>query len=60
MQMRRGHLVRGIAAEGRFLYEVTVLCQAVALTTLDELRKIRGIQKQKEKRLTRSLPLLRH
>ena len=33
-----------------------VLCLVITLTSLDEVRKIKGIQKQKEKRLTHSLP----
>ena len=49
-------MIRGTAAEGQFVYEILWLCPVFALTSLDELRKIRGIQKQKEKRLTRSLP----
>jgi hypothetical protein len=49
-------MIRGIAAEGLFVYEIMWLCLVIALTNLDELRKIGGIQKQKEKRLTRSLP----
>jgi hypothetical protein len=54
--MRRGDLIRGIAAEGLFLYEITVLCQVIPLTNPHALRKIRGIQHTKEKRLTHSLP----
>jgi hypothetical protein len=50
------HLIRGIAASEGFIYEITWLCPAITLTNLHQLRKIRGIQKQKEKRLTRSLP----
>jgi hypothetical protein len=53
-------MIRGIAAKKGFLYEILWLCLESALTSLDELRKMRGIQKQKEKRLTRPLPLLRH
>jgi hypothetical protein len=49
-------MIRGIAASEPFIYEITVLCQVIALTSSYKLRKIRGIQKQKEKRLTRSLP----
>jgi hypothetical protein len=51
-------MIWGIGASGRFIYEIMLLYPVVTLTSLDELRKIRGIQKQKEKRLTRSLPLL--
>jgi hypothetical protein len=53
---RRGGMIRGIAAEERFVYEIMQLCLVITLTNLDDLLKIRGIQKQKEKRLTRSLP----
>jgi hypothetical protein len=55
---RRGHLIRGIAAEERFVDEITLLCLLIALTNLHQLRNIKGIQGTKEKRLTRSLPLL--
>jgi hypothetical protein len=53
---RRGHLIRGIATSGRFIYEIMVVSLIITLTNLDDLLKIRSIQKQKEKRLTRSLP----
>ena len=53
-------MIRGTSTEERFVDEITQLCLAITLTNLHQLRKIRGIQKQKEKRLTRSLPLLRH
>jgi hypothetical protein len=53
---RRGGMIRGIAAEERFVYEIMQLCLVITLTNLDDLLKIRRIQKQKEKRLTRSLP----
>ena len=49
-------MIRGIAASEPFVYDIVLLCLVITLTSLDELRKIRGIQKQKEKRLTRSLP----
>jgi hypothetical protein len=42
-------MIRGIAAEGQFLYEITLLCQVIALTNLDGLHKIRGIPKTKRK-----------
>jgi hypothetical protein len=43
-----------------FIYEILWLCPVIPLTSSYKLRKIKGIQKQKEKRLTRSLPSLRH
>ena len=46
---RRGHLIRGIVTEERFIDEITWLCPVIPLTSLDELRKIRGIQGTKEK-----------
>jgi hypothetical protein len=49
-------MVRGIAASERFIDEIMWLCLGTTLTSLRQLHKIRGIQKQKEKRLTRSLP----
>jgi hypothetical protein len=52
---KRG-MIRGIAASEKFLYEIVQLCLVMTLTSLHQLRKIRDIQKQKEKRLTRSLP----
>jgi hypothetical protein len=54
--LRRGYLIRGITIEEGFLYEIMQLCLVITLTSSYKLRKIRGIQKQKEKRLTRSLP----
>jgi hypothetical protein len=39
-----------------FLHEIMQSCLVIMLTSLHQLRNIRGIQKQKEKRLTRSLP----
>jgi hypothetical protein len=39
-----------------FLYEIMQSCLVITLTSLHQLRKMRDIQKQKEKRLTRSLP----
>src|ERR671915_1125478 len=51
-----GDMIRGIAALEKFIYEIMLLCLVMTLTSLHELRKIRGIQKQKEKRLTPSLP----
>ena len=47
--------IRGIAAEERFLYEIMWLRLVIALTTLDELRKIGDIQGTKEKRPARPL-----
>jgi hypothetical protein len=47
--MRRGNLIRGIAAEERFIYEIRLVCLVMTLTSLDELRKIGGIQGTKEK-----------
>jgi hypothetical protein len=52
-------MIRGIATEEQFLYEIMWLYLVITLTNLDELRKIRGIQGtkvQKKRRLTRSLP----
>jgi hypothetical protein len=49
-------MIRVIAAEEWFLYETMQLCLAITLTNPHALRKIRGIQGTKEKRLTRSLP----
>ena len=49
-------MIRGIAASEQFIDEIVLLCQVIPLTNPHALRKIRGIQKQKEKRLTRSLP----
>ena len=46
---RRGNRFRGIAANEWFLYEIMWLCLVIPLTTLDELRKIRGIQQTKRK-----------
>ena len=34
-------MIRGTAAEGQFVYEILWLCPVFALTSLDELRKIR-------------------
>ena len=59
MSDRRVYLILGIAAEELFTYEITQLCPVITLTSSYKLRKIRGIQKQKEKRLTRSLPSLK-
>jgi hypothetical protein len=42
-------MIRGIAAEERFIYEIMRLCLVITLTRLDELRKIRVIQGTKEK-----------
>jgi hypothetical protein len=42
-------LIWGIATEERFIYEIMVVCLVIPLTSLDELRKIRGIQGTKEK-----------
>jgi hypothetical protein len=50
------HLIRGITAEEQFVYEIMRLCPVIPLTSLHQLAKMKGIQKQKEKRLTRSLP----
>jgi hypothetical protein len=46
---RRGSLIRGIAVEEQFIYEIISLCLGNTLTDLDEVRKIRGIQGTKEK-----------
>jgi hypothetical protein len=47
--MEKRALIREIATEGLFIYEITVLCQAITLTRSDNLRKIRGIPKTKRK-----------
>jgi hypothetical protein len=47
--VRQAEMIRGIAAEKRFLYEIMLLCPVITLTSLDELRKIRGIQTHKRK-----------
>jgi hypothetical protein len=41
-------MIRGIAALERIIYEIMWLCLGITLTSLEELRKIRGIQKQKK------------
>jgi hypothetical protein len=46
---RRGDMIRGTATEERFIYEIMWLCLAMTLTSLQQLRKIRGIQGTKEK-----------
>jgi hypothetical protein len=56
-QVRRGGMVRGIAAEERFLYEIMLGGLVLTLTNLDEMRKIRGIPKQKKRRPASSLAL---
>jgi hypothetical protein len=50
---RRGEMIRGIAIEESFLYEITWLCLIIALTTLGKVRKIRGIHGTKEKTISR-------
>jgi hypothetical protein len=42
-------MIRGTAASEGFLYEIALLCQVIALTRSDNLRKIRGIPKTKRK-----------
>jgi hypothetical protein len=44
---RRGHLIRGIATSGRFIYEIMVVSLIITLTNLDDLLKIRGKTKRK-------------
>jgi hypothetical protein len=39
----------GIIAEERFVYEIILVCLVITLTSLHQLRKIRGIQGTKEK-----------
>jgi hypothetical protein len=46
---RRGHLIRGIAASERFIYEIMLLCLVITLTSLDEVRKIRRYSTHKRK-----------
>jgi hypothetical protein len=41
-------MIRGIAAWEGFIYEIMVLCLVIPLTSLQKLRKIRDIQKQKK------------
>jgi hypothetical protein len=45
-------MIRGIAAEEKFNYEIMVVCLVITLTGLDELRKIMGIQGTKEKTIS--------
>ena len=45
--MRR--MIRGIATEEQFIYEITWLCLVLTLTSLQKLSKIRGIHGTKEK-----------
>jgi phage replication O-like protein O len=42
-------MIRGIATEEQFVYEIILLCLVIPLTSLDALRKIGGIQQTKEK-----------
>jgi hypothetical protein len=49
MQMKRGRLIRGIAAEERFVDEIILVCLVITLTSLQKLLKIRSIQGTKEK-----------
>jgi hypothetical protein len=42
-------MIRGIAAEEPFAYEIMRLCPGHTLTRLDKLRKMKGIQGTKEK-----------
>jgi hypothetical protein len=42
-------MIRGIAAEEGFLHEIMLGGLVLTLTSLDELRKIRGVQRPKEK-----------
>ena len=42
-------MIRGIAIEESFLYEIMWLCQVITLTRLQKLRKIEDIQGTKEK-----------
>jgi hypothetical protein len=46
-------MIRGIATEEQFVYEIILLCLVIPLTSLDALRKIRGIQATKEKTTSR-------
>jgi hypothetical protein len=41
-------MIRGIDAEEQFIYEILLVCLVITLTNLDEVRRIRGIQKQKK------------
>jgi hypothetical protein len=42
-------MIRGIATEERFVYEIMLACLVIKLTGLDELRNIKSIQGTKEK-----------
>jgi hypothetical protein len=42
-------MIRGIAAEGLFLYEIILLCLEIPLTRLHQLHKIGDIPKTKRK-----------
>ena len=53
-------MVRGIAASGRFIYEIMLLCLVITLTNLDDLHKIRDIQTTKEKTTSELSSFVRH
>jgi hypothetical protein len=44
----RGGMIRGIAAEEEFLYEIMLRGLVLTLTNLDDLLKIRDIQNKKK------------
>jgi hypothetical protein len=48
-------MIRGIAAEEWFLYEITWLCQVIPLTNRQKLHKIRGQSRHKRKDGQRAL-----
>jgi hypothetical protein len=48
-------MIRGIAASEKFIYEIMVVCLVITLTSLQKLRKIRGIQTHKRKDGQRAL-----
>jgi hypothetical protein len=53
--MRRGGMIWGKAASGWFVYEIMLLCLVIALTSLDEVLKIRGHSRDKRKDDQRAL-----
>jgi hypothetical protein len=53
-------MIRGIAAEERFAYEIMLLCLVIPLTSSYKLRKIRGIQRTKEKTASALSSFVRH
>jgi hypothetical protein len=54
---RRGGTIRGIAADGQFVYEIMLLCLVLTLTTLQKLRKM-GASKSTKEKTTSELSML--